>query len=126
MDFMQKLVGLPYKDGGASPEEGFDCYGLSRWCVKILTGIELPEKPLAWRHYGCLLGKDAEIKRGDLLFFTANFPAEIHMGVAISPSEFISARLYVGQVTCEPISRWRRALLNVGRVTKESAHDLRD
>ena len=125
-DFMQSLVGIPYKDGGLSPKEGMDCWGLSRWCIKILTGVELPEKPIAWRHYGCLLGKDAKIERGDLLFFTASPPANIHMGIAMSSSEFINARLQAGQVVCEPISRWKSLLLNVGRITGNMTHDLRN
>ena len=122
MDFMEELVGIPYKDGGLSPEEGFDCWGLSRWCIKILAGVELPEKPLTWRHYGCLLDKDARIERGDLLFCVANPPNRIHMGVAKSSSELIHASIHTGQVVCEPVAARRECLPHIVCVQPDSSH----
>ena len=42
LEFYKSLLGVPFVDGGRTPEEGFDCWGLSRYVYKEIKGIELP------------------------------------------------------------------------------------
>lgn len=36
-------LGVPWVWRGRSPEPGWDCYGLLRWCVREASGIDLPD-----------------------------------------------------------------------------------
>ena len=83
-DFMQDLVGVGYRDGGLSPQEGFDCIGLVRWVLREGTGVALPENPVAWRHYGRIIRSPRSIERYDLLFFCPLIPDVItHVGIGL-------------------------------------------
>ena len=38
---INSLIGIPWKMGGRSPEEGFDCWGLLKYCYLELLGITI-------------------------------------------------------------------------------------
>ena len=118
MDFMEALIGIPYKDGGASPEEGFDCYGLVRWIVRAGLGVVLPQNTIGWRHYGEIIeGRPKEIRRYDLLFFCPTIPDVVtHVGIANDAANFTHADHRFGAVVCEPISKYIDDIKAVGRV----------
>ena len=118
MDFMQELVGVSYKDGGMSPKEGFDCFGLVRWVVREGLGIILPENALAWRKYGEVIeGRPKDIRRYDLLFFYLLIPdVATHVGIANSYKDFTHAGSTFGAVVCEPISKYIEYIKAVGRI----------
>ena len=61
-----KMVGKPYKYGGASPA-GFDCSGLISFSYQQ-AGVSLPRSTAEQRRASQRV-KLAELKRGDLLFF---------------------------------------------------------
>ena len=117
MDFMESLVGIPYKDGGLSPEEGFDCWGLVRWVIRRGLGTVLPEKPIAWRRHGRVLpfSPDA-VQRYDILFFNDDAGIVTHIGVANSRTDFTHANQYCKSVVCEPINKYRDNIRAIGRV----------
>lgn len=118
MDFMQQLVGLPYKDGGFSPEEGFDCYGLVRWIIREGTGICLPESTIGWRRYGEIIEEWPQtIRRYDLLFFCPMIPDVVtHVGVANDHRDFTHADHRFMAVVCEPISKYADVIRAIGRI----------
>jgi cell wall-associated NlpC family hydrolase len=71
-------VGVPYRWGGSSPTSGFDCSGLVYWAYGQL-GIGLPHSSYALYD----LGRDiprAELKRGDLLFFSGLGHVGLYVG----------------------------------------------
>src|SRR6185503_20606301 len=73
-----KMVGKPYKYGGASPS-GFDCSGLVYYSYKQ-AGVALPHNT-AQQRSASLLVKVAELRRGDLLFFDQEGKKHGHVGI---------------------------------------------
>ena len=119
MDFMEELVGIPYKDGGLSPEEGMDCWGLVRWVIERGLRIKLPEKPIAWRRHGRVLPFSlAAVQRYDILFFSDDLGIVAHIGIANSPTDFTHANQYCCSVVCEPINKYRDSITAIGRVKR--------
>ena len=118
MDFMQTIVGFPYKNGGALPESGFDCYGLVRWVIHQGLGILLPENTIGWRRYGEIIEKRPNnIQRYDLLFFCPLIPDVVtHVGVANDHKDFTHADHRFMAVVCEPISKYADMIKAIGRI----------
>ena len=118
MDFMQSLIGIPYKDGGASPENGFDCYGLVCWVVREGLSVVLPRNTIGWRRYGEIVeGRPENIRRYDILFFCPLIPDVVtHVGIANNCSEFTHAGSTFGGVVCEPISKYIDCIKAIRRI----------
>lgn len=118
MDFMQDLVGIPYKEGGASPSDGFDCYGLVRWVIREGLGVSLPENTISWRRYGDVIdGCPSNPLRYDLLFFCPTIPDIVtHVGIANGDGNITHADHRFGAVVCEPLSRYSGKIKAIGRV----------
>jgi peptidoglycan DL-endopeptidase CwlO len=60
-------VGVPYRWGGTSPSNGFDCSGLVYWTYSRL-GISLPHSSYALAGRGRPV-RSSSLRPGDLLFF---------------------------------------------------------
>ena len=60
-------IGLPYRWGGASPEKGFDCSGLTM-TVYRLNGLNLPRSSIQQFNTGTPVPR-GRLRRGDLVFF---------------------------------------------------------
>lgn len=118
---MIDLVGIPYKDGGLTPEEGFDCYGLVRWVLNIELGLLLPEtppSPVVWGRYVKIFRQQPlpAFKKYDVTAFAEVIPALAnHVGVLVSPRDFLHAGAIYGGVVCENIGRWRSRVVGIGR-----------
>ena len=110
----EDLVGVPYKPGGLTLEEGLDCYGLVRMAVQLEFGVWLPPEPGIWRGYARLLEPDEPMRRGDVLFFDSL--ERLHVGFVLGDGNFVHAMKQVAQVVCEPVSRYRDILRAIGRV----------
>ena len=84
------FIGLPYRWGGDSLEEGFDCSGLTM-AVYHLNGLNLPRS--AAEQY--LAGAPVEQNRllqGDLVFFATSGRRKVsHVGVYAGDGKFIHA-----------------------------------
>ena len=80
-----QYLGVPYKWGGASPETGFDCSGLTMY-VFAQVGVSLPHYAAAQYRLGYAVSKD-QLQPGDLVFFRALG----HMGMYIGGGNFIHA-----------------------------------
>jgi peptidoglycan DL-endopeptidase CwlO len=67
LDAAYSVIGTPYQWGGASPETGFDCSGLTMWSWAH-AGVYLPHSSAA--QYASLphVSRD-DLQPGDLLFF---------------------------------------------------------
>jgi len=90
--YAQRLVGYPYRWGGASPATGFDCSGLVQWVYRQF-GIAMPRSSYEQFDVGVHVAYD-ELVPGDLVFFSADGPGPSHVGIYIGGGEFVSADTY--------------------------------
>jgi len=86
----KSFLGLPYAWGGASPEQGFDCSGMTM-AVYQLNGLNLPRSSLEQWQTGMSIPKD-RLSRGDLVFFDTTLAGKAsHVGIYIGENTFIHA-----------------------------------
>ncbi|MFH1216658.1 MAG: NlpC/P60 family protein [Pseudomonadota bacterium] len=84
------FVGIPYKWGGESMEEGFDCSGLVM-AVYQLNGLNLPRTSRKQYRTGKAV-RAHELKKGDLVFFATNGGRRVsHVGIYTGNNTFIHA-----------------------------------
>lgn len=83
----QKYLGIPYKNGGASPE-GFDCSGFVYYVLKQL-GFAPSRTPAAQFNQGTSVTK-ANLQVGDIVFFANTYTSGIsHVGIYAGNGQFI-------------------------------------
>ena len=83
-----KMVGKPYKYGGASPA-GFDCSGLVTFSFRQ-AGVSVPHNTSQQRRVSKHV-KVSELKRGDLLFFDQEGKKNSHVGIYLGERRFVHA-----------------------------------
>lgn len=67
-------LGMPFKMGGDSPDEGFDSTGFTYYCVRQ-AGISFPRELEDQLEYGEKIGYD-QIAAGDIVYFSADVGGE--------------------------------------------------
>jgi cell wall-associated NlpC family hydrolase len=81
LESAQSLVGTPYRFGGASPSEGFDCSGLVAYVAR-LHGIALPR--VVSDQFGAGHAVDRrKLAPGDLVFYSTVGPGATHVGIVL-------------------------------------------
>jgi len=86
----ERFRGVPYRWGGESTTEGFDCSGLTM-VVYRLNGLELPRTSAEQWRAGRSVGRD-EMDRGDLVFFATRGGSAIsHVGIYLGGDLFLHA-----------------------------------
>jgi gamma-D-glutamyl-L-lysine dipeptidyl-peptidase len=86
----RRFIGTPYRWGGASVEDGFDCSGLTM-TVYRLNGLDLPRKALSQFRAGTPVPAGA-LQRGDLVFFATGRSRQVsHVGIYSGQGKFIHA-----------------------------------
>ncbi|MCG6919439.1 MAG: NlpC/P60 family protein [Deltaproteobacteria bacterium] len=86
----KRFIGTPYRWGGTSPDEGFDCSGLTM-VVYQLNGLKLPRSSRQQYRAGIPIGRD-DLMRGDLVFFATSGGSRIsHVGIYVGKGRFIHA-----------------------------------
>jgi cell wall-associated NlpC family hydrolase len=83
-----KMVGRPYRYGGASPS-GFDCSGLVLYSYKQ-AGLSLPHGTDKQRSLSRPV-KVADLRRGDLLFFNQEGKKYGHVAIYVGNGNFVHA-----------------------------------
>lgn len=80
-------IGKPYRWGGESPGEGYDCSGLV-WWVYRRHGVSVPR--VSWQQYsaGRFVDKD-DIRPGDLIFFRITTGKSLHVGIVTERGTFV-------------------------------------
>jgi cell wall-associated NlpC family hydrolase len=81
----RRLLGVPYRWGGASPSTGFDCSGLVQYVYGKL-GFHLPHYTIGQFRYGRRVHR-RRLRPGDLLFFAGLS----HVGLYVGRGRFIDA-----------------------------------
>jgi len=109
-----KMVGKPYKYGGASPS-GFDCSGLVYYSFRQ-AGVALPHNTAQQRAASRLV-KVAELRRGDLLFFDQEGKKHGHVGIYLGEGRFVHAPSSGKSVRADALSNpyWKKHLTEARR-----------
>ncbi len=85
-----RYLGIPYRWGGTTVKEGFDCSGLTL-VVYRLNGLNLPRVSRDQFSSGRPVEK-SDLKKGDLVFFATNGGKRVsHVGIYIGNGNFIHA-----------------------------------
>ncbi len=105
------FLGVRYRRGGNTAEQGFDCSGFTRYVFEHSIGLVLPRRAdQQARDAGLLkIGRD-ELRPGDLVFFNTMRRAFSHVGIYIGEGRFIHAPRPGGEVRVEDMraSYWAR------------------
>ena len=86
----KKFIGVPYRWGGSSRREGFDCSGLTM-VVYQLNGLNLPRSSREQYRVGRPIRR-SQLSRGDLVFFATSGGRRVsHVGIYVGNGRFIHA-----------------------------------
>jgi hypothetical protein len=85
----EAFAGLPYVWAGTSAQSGFDCSGYI-YEVMRLNGYAVPRMADHQFEESRRVEK-ADLKRGDMVFFTTYLPGPSHVGIYLGDGEFIHA-----------------------------------
>jgi len=84
------FIGVPYRWGGESVEEGFDCSGFTM-TVYRLNGLDLPRSSRSQWREGLPVSR-ANLQKGNLVFFHTSGTGKIsHVGIYVGNGQFIHA-----------------------------------
>jgi len=86
----RRFIGIPYRWGGTTAENGFDCSGLTMVTYR-LNGLNLPRVSRSQYQAGKWIAK-SKLRPGDLVFFATKGGTRVtHVGMYIGNNEFIHA-----------------------------------
>ena len=83
------LLGTPYRWGGTSPDNGFDCSGLVGYVFRTI-GIDLPRVSRAMASEGTPITDRNALSEGDLVFFGRSGHVD-HVGIYVGDGKFLHA-----------------------------------
>lgn len=83
-------LGVKYRYGGISPQEGFDCSGLIIYSSQKSLGLSLPRTSREQARLGTAV-KRADLRKGDLVFFNTNGRGVSHVGIYMGDNQFLHA-----------------------------------
>jgi len=109
-------LGVPYRYGGTSRKQGFDCSGLMQFAY-AKAGIELPRTAREQFQVTDRLERK-ELRPGDLVFFRIKGRAIDHVGMYIGGGRFIHAPRPGKDVEEAELRNayWNRRYVGAGRV----------
>ncbi|NJS36866.1 MAG: C40 family peptidase [Brachymonas sp.] len=84
------FLGVPYKRGGNSFEQGLDCSGFVRLIYEQTAGMILPRRSAEQAAATQPIDK-SELQPGDLVFFNTLKSAFSHVGIYVGDHKFIHA-----------------------------------
>lgn len=90
IDRAHELLGTPYKMGGASVSQGFDCSSFLVYLFKTEANIYLPRTTVAMHRSTAATVKRDSLQPGDAVFFRGNGRGQVsHVGLYIGEGKFI-------------------------------------
>ncbi|HEY0179217.1 MAG TPA: C40 family peptidase [Dokdonella sp.] len=102
------LVGTPYRRGGNTPQDGFDCSGLVDYVFRDAAGVALPRTSAAMSELDRRKLAVDSLQSGDLVFF-AEHRRVSHVGIYVGKRRFVHAPNEGGTVRLDSIDGawWR-------------------
>ncbi len=96
------FLGVRYRRGGNTAEQGFDCSGFTRYVFENSVGMVLPRRADQQAKDSALKAiKKDELRPGDLVFFNTMRRAFSHVGIYVGEGKFIHAPRAGGEVRVE-------------------------
>ena len=90
IDRAHELLGTPYKWGGTSADQGFDCSSFLVYLFKTEANIQLPRTTAAMQRSTAATIRRNALKAGDAVFFKGNGGGQVsHVGLYIGEGKFI-------------------------------------
>lgn len=117
------FLGVPYRRGGNTADEGFDCSGFTRHIFENSLGLVLPRRADDQASApGVLPIRREELKPGDLVFFNTLRRTFSHVGIYVGDGKFIHAPRPGGAVRIEDlrVAYWSHRFTGARRV--DAAH----
>lgn len=118
------FLGVPYRRGGGSADEGFDCSGFTRHVFEMSLGLVLPHRAEQQAKDKALsqVRRD-ELKPGDLVFFNTMKRTFSHVGIYIGDDKFIHSPRSGGEVRIEDMRQayWAKRFNGARRAESSAA-----
>jgi cell wall-associated NlpC family hydrolase len=111
-----KLVGKPYRYGGAAPSTGFDCSGLVQFSYRQ-AGVAVPRSTEDQRRASSRI-RMPDLRPGDLLFFDQEGKKNSHVAVYLGEGRFVHAPSRGKQVGTDRLDSpyWKQHLSEARRL----------
>lgn len=120
----QRLVGIPFVDGGRDPLTGFDCWGLVRY-IYHENGIDLPMYPIDPKDRDGVHAEMMKVAASDWQEVAEPVPGDVvllelveavanHVGVYLGDGDFIHA--YGTSVVIDRLRRWQSRIVGFYRL----------
>jgi NlpC/P60 family len=121
------FIGVRYRRGGGTEEQGFDCSGFTRYVFENSVGLVLPRRAAEQAASPGLVSIPMEdLKPGDLVFFNTMRRAFSHVGIYVGDGKFIHSPRTGEQVRVEDmrIAYWAQRF-NGARRAPQASESLR-
>lgn len=111
------LIGVDYRFGGNTPDNGLDCSGLIQYVFQQVTGTTLPRTALEMSRLGKKVALP-DLRPGDLVFFNTRHFAFSHVGLYLGDDRFIHAPSRGGEVEVVALSTayWQKRFMGARRI----------
>jgi murein DD-endopeptidase len=111
-----KMVGRPYRFGGATPSAGFDCSGLVQFSFRQ-AGVAVPHNTERQRLASRPVRR-SDLRRGDLVFFDQEGKKNSHVGIYLGGGKFVHAPSSGKEVRSDRLDApyWKKHLSETRRV----------
>lgn len=111
------MLGVYYKRGGNTPENGLDCSGLVRYVFQQAWGTDLPRTSEEISRVGHRVETQA-MQPGDLVFYNTLKRGFSHVGIYLGDNKFIHSPSTGGQVRIESmdVSYWKNRFDGARRI----------
>ncbi|MBQ4132193.1 MAG: C40 family peptidase [Desulfovibrionaceae bacterium] len=111
-------LGKPYKWGGCSPRDGFDCSGYVYW-VYQQHGIDVPRNSSGQADAGDEVGRSA-LRPGDIVVFSPRWQSGLHTGIYSGRGKFLHSPKTGSTIREDKItdSHWADCFVNGRRLVR--------
>ena len=121
------FLGVPYRRGGSTADEGFDCSGFTRRIFELSLGLVLPRRADEQAKDGALTSvRRDELKPGDLVFFNTLRRTFSHVGIYVGEGKFIHSPHTGAAVRVDDMREayWNKRFTGARRAKTATAADL--
>lgn len=119
------FVGVPYRRGGESAEQGFDCSGFVQVAFQQSLGVHLPRSAAQQAHATTVIAR-SDLAPGDLVFFNTLGSRFSHVGIYVGEGRFIHSPRSGARVRLDSMQAtyWNKRFTGARRVALEHEQTL--